>query len=194
MCRGAVEETKEKMTEQWNKVSDEVGMGVAVLRSGASQRLNETALTAVCDAIAKGDVMKLLNNLEAAGLGEHHAAVEELGRLDEVLVVWRCLETAIVEDDRMGLETWLELAGQLTGLAMPPEVEMLMEQMRDRERRVLKQHERQQEVYRRIGVALEARDRQMLNDILEVCLREQLDATPVRLAMQQIAGGQASPQ
>lgn len=189
MCGEAVKDTMERTESLWNAVSDEVGTAVAMRRSGAERADSRTvgeALDRVCQALQSGDAQSLLSNLEPAGLSEFLPKAQELWSLEETLVVWRCLQTAIAEDDRLALETWLELAGQLTGLSMPVEVSRLVDQMRERERRALQGLERQQEVYRQISFALEAQDAVLLNDLLQVCLQERLDATPVRLAMQQL--------
>eukprot|EP00435_Cladocopium_sp_Y103_P050829 s1301_g15.t1 len=108
--------------------------------------LSQTQATLLA-AAEVGDGAQLLAALEEAkrfsvvSISLQEAA-KGLQEVEEVMLTWRCLRKALLDNDRHEIEVWLEHATSL-GLEVPKMVEKALEQLREQEQTSLESFENQ---------------------------------------------------
>jgi len=91
-------------------------------------------------------------------------AVRNVAAVEEAMVTWRCLLSALEVQDRHEIEIWLEQAGKL-GLEVPKSLQEVLADLHRQEKESLKQFETRRDVEHKLNFALEAGDPDLLAEV-----------------------------
>lgn len=137
--------------------------------SGASEELSQTQALVFASADA-GDCRQLLAALqEAKKFSAVSRTLEDcchnLTAAEEAMVTWRCLLDALEANNRDEIEVWVEEARGL-GLEAPAGLPAALDELRRQEGERLKHFEKYKETEDKLKFALEADDRQLLDEVI----------------------------